>query len=177
MYTKRGDKGETDTGTGMRVNKGSAIIDTEGDIDEVNSFIGFAIVNTKWDDVREDLQQIQVDLFTLGEHITTKGTRRTITEERVKWLEDRVTYYRKEYGRIKLFVIPGGSIEATSLHMARTVCRRLERDLVRSKDEVDVPFVLEQYVNRLSSVLFFHALISNRRLGIEERFFYLREMP
>ncbi len=177
MYTKRGDKGETDTGTGMRVTKGSAIIDTEGDIDEVNSFIGFALVNTRWDDIREDLQQIQVDLFTLGEHITTQGTRRTITPERVEWLEDRVTYYRKEYGRIRLFVIPGGSKEATSLHMARTVCRRLERDLVKSKNEVEIPAVLEEYVNRLSSVLFFHALVSNKRLGIDERIFYLRELP
>ena len=177
MYTKRGDKGETDTGTGMRVNKGSAIIDTEGDIDEVNSFIGFALVNAKWDDIKEDLQQIQVDLFTLGEHITAQGARRTITPERVKWLEERVNYYRKEYGKIKLFVIPGGSAEATTLHMARTVCRRLERDLVRSKDEFELPAILEEYVNRLSSVLFFHAIVSNKRLGIEERIFYLRELP
>ncbi len=177
MYTRRGDKGETDTGTGMRVTKGSHIIDAEGDFDELNSFIGFALVNTKWDDIRKDLEQIQVDLFTCGEHITAQGKRRTIDESRIKWLEDRVTYYRKEYGRIRLFVIPGGSIEATSLHMARTVCRRLERDLVKAKEEVEIESVIEEYVNRLSSLLFFHSIISNKRLGIDERIFYLRDLP
>ncbi|MCL4346187.1 MAG: cob(I)yrinic acid a,c-diamide adenosyltransferase [Candidatus Thermoplasmatota archaeon] len=177
MYTRRGDKGETDTGTGMRVTKGSHIIDTEGDFDELNSFVGFALVNTKWDDIRKDLEQVQVDLFVCGEHITAQGGRRTITEERVRWLEAKVNEYRKEYGKIKLFVIPGGSVESTSLHMARTVCRRLERDLVKSKDEVEISPVIEEYVNRLSSLLFFHSIISNRRLGIEERIWYLRELP
>jgi ATP:cob(I)alamin adenosyltransferase len=177
MYTKRGDKGETDTGTGMRVTKGSHIIDAEGTIDELNSFIGFARVNTKWEDIGSDLEAIQEDLFVLGEHITTQGTRRTLTPERLAWLEERVTYYRKEYGKIKLFVVPGGSVESTSLHMARTVCRRLERELVKSKDEVEIPEIIEQYVNRLSSVLFFHSLISNRRLNIDEKIWYLRELP
>ncbi len=177
MYTKRGDKGETDTGTGMRVTKGSHIIDTEGSIDELNSFLGFALVNTKWDDIKTDIEAIQEDLFVLGEHITTNGTRRTLKPERLAWLEERVTYYRKEYGKIKLFVVPGGSVESTSLHMARTVCRRLERDMVKAKDETEIPEIIEQYINRLSSLLFFHSLISNRRLNIEERIWYLRELP
>ncbi len=177
MYTRRGDKGETDTGTGMRVTKGSHIIDTEGDIDELNSFIGFAQATTKWEDIKQDLEAIQVDLFVLGEQITAQGKRRILTDDRLKWLEDKVNIYRKEYGKIRLFVVPGGSVEATSLHIARTVCRRLERDLVKSKDEIQIPEIIEQYINRLSSLLFFHSLISNRRLGIEERIWYLREMP
>ncbi|MCL5987629.1 MAG: cob(I)yrinic acid a,c-diamide adenosyltransferase [Candidatus Thermoplasmatota archaeon] len=177
MYTRRGDKGETDTGTGVRVTKGSHIIDAEGDIDELNSFIGFALVNAKWDDIRNDLMAVQEDLFTCGEHITAQGKRRTIKDERVRWLEERIDIYRKEYGKIKLFVVPGGSVESTSLHMARTVCRRLERDLVKAKDEFPVEPVIEQYINRLSSLLFFHSLIANRRLGIEERIWYLRELP
>lgn len=177
MYTKRGDKGETDTGTGMRVTKGSHIIDAEGTIDELNSFLGFARVTTKWDDIGSDIEAIQEDLFVLGEHITTQGTRRTLKPERLAWLEERVTYYRKEYGKIKLFVIPGGSVESTSLHIARTVCRRLERELVKAKEEVEIPEIIEQYINRLSSVLFFHSLISNRRLKIDERIWYLRELP
>ena len=73
---------------------------------------------------------------------------------------ERIDIYRKEYGNIKLFVVPGGSVESTSLHMARTVCRRLERDLVKAKDEFPVEPVIEQYINRLSSLLFFHSLIA-----------------
>ena len=61
--------------------------------------------------------------------------------------------------------------------MARTVCRRLERDLVKAGEEFPVPPVIEQYVNRLSSLFFFHSLISNKRLGIKERIWYLRELP
>ena len=177
MYTGRGDKGETDTGTGKRVNKGSHIIDAEGDFDELNSFVGFAWATSGWDDIKSDLEMVQEDLFVCGEHITAQATRRTMKEERVKWLEEKIDIYRKEYGKVTLFVVPGGSKESTSLHMARTVCRRLERDLVKAGQEISIPPVIEQYVNRLSSLLFFHSLISNRRLGIKERIWYLRELP
>ncbi|MGP6219740.1 cob(I)yrinic acid a,c-diamide adenosyltransferase [Caldiplasma sukawensis] len=176
MYTRKGDTGETDTGMGVRISKGSSIIDAEGGFDELNSFVGHARVLSKYDDIKEDLLEIQKDIFTCGEHITAQGKRRVITEERVKWLEDRITVYRKEFGKIYLFVIPGGTEASTSLHIARTVCRRVERSLVSAKNEgFDVSPVVEQYVNRLSSMLFFLSLVSNKREGIEEKIWPLRE--
>ncbi|EQD79398.1 ATP/cobalamin adenosyltransferase, partial [mine drainage metagenome] len=90
MYTGRGDKGDTDTGTGERVNKGSVIIDVEGDLDELSSFVGFSRTISKWDDIKSDLEAVQRDLFTIGEHIILKGRKRTLTDERLKWLEEKI---------------------------------------------------------------------------------------
>jgi ATP:cob(I)alamin adenosyltransferase len=95
MFTGRGDKGETDTGIGERVNKGSPIIDLEGDLDELNSFVGFARSISRWGDIKSDLEAVQRDLFTVGEHVTLKGRKRIITEDRVKWLEERIAQYKQ----------------------------------------------------------------------------------
>lgn len=90
------------------------------------------------------------------------------------WLEERVNVYRKEIGKIRLFVIPGGSKESAAVHVARTVSRRLERLLVLYAHEKKQPEVVMKYANRVSSLLFMLALASNRRLGIEERIWPLR---
>ncbi|EQD57206.1 ATP/cobalamin adenosyltransferase [mine drainage metagenome] len=107
MYTGKGDKGETDTGTGERVNKGSMIIDLEGDLDELNSFVGYARAISKWEDIKSDLEEVQRDLFTVGEHITLKGRGRTLDETRVKWLEDKIAIYSKEVGKVTLLFFRG----------------------------------------------------------------------
>jgi ATP:cob(I)alamin adenosyltransferase len=174
MFTGRGDKGETDTGTGERVNKGSAIIDLEGDLDELNSFVGFARSISRWSDIKRDLEAVQRDLFTVGEHVTLKGRKRVITEDRVKWLEERISEYGKEFGKVTLFVLQGGSQEASALHIARTVCRRAERDLTRIASGREIDKAVQGYMNRLSSLFFYHALVSNKRLGVEEEIWPLK---
>ncbi len=174
MYTGKGDKGETDTGTGERVNKGSMIIDLEGDLDELNSFVGYARALSKWEDIKSDLEEVQRDLFTVGEHITLKGRGRTLDETRVKWLEDKIAIYSKEVGKVTLFVLQGGSQEAATLHIARTVCRRAERDVTRIASEREVAKSIQGYMNRLSSLFFYHALVSNRRLGVQEEIWPLK---
>jgi len=169
MFTRRGDYGETDTGLRVRVGKDSPLVDLQGSLDELNSFIGNALINTKWDDIKEDLIKIQNDVFVIGEDLTAESTHRTIKEEDVKWLESKVFEYKKEIGKIRLFVIPDGSIEAVSLHMARSVARRNERLAVGLSKQMPVNKYVLIYLNRLSSLLFMHALLSNKRLGIEER--------
>ncbi len=174
MFTRRGDAGETDTGLRIRVGKDSPLVEFQGTLDELNSFIGIALVTSKWDDIRSDLNLIQNDIFLIGEDITAMGTHRTITEDRVKWLEAKVFDYRKEIGKIRLFVIPGGSQEAATLHVARSVARRAERIAVYLSKQTSVNKYILIYLNRLSSLLFMHALVSNRRLGIEERIWDIR---
>ncbi|MCL4332349.1 MAG: cob(I)yrinic acid a,c-diamide adenosyltransferase [Candidatus Thermoplasmatota archaeon] len=169
MFTRKGDTGETDTGERKRVSKSSMIIGFQGDLDSLISFIGDALVSSRWDDVKEDLARVQNDLYTLGEEIITSGKKRTLDPGAVSWLEERTIAIKKEVGRIKLFVVPGGSRESTSLHIARTVCRDAERSLVSVSETTTIRPELLQYMNRLSSLLFFHSLVSNKRLGIEER--------
>lgn len=169
MFTRRGDKGETDSGDRSRISKDSPQVEFQGHLDMLISFIGDALVMSKWDDIKDDLQKIQVHLFTLGEDLIASGSKRTLPADAVQWLEDRTNLYRKEYGKIRLFVIPGGSRESTSLHVARTVCRSAEVSLVALSHGKNLRPELLQYMNRLSSLLFFHSLVSNKRLGIEER--------
>lgn len=169
MFTRKGDSGETDATVGRRVGKDSPIVSIEGDVDELLSFIGHAIVSTKWDDIKNDLLAVQEDIFTVGEDISADGKRRTISADRVNWLEERTISYRKELGKIKLFIIPGGSPESTTLHIARTVARRLERNVVTASKEHRISKYAIMYLNRLSSLLFMQALVSNSRQGIEER--------
>ncbi len=169
MFTRKGDAGETDTSTGNRTSKGNQLVDVEGTSDELNSFIGYARSMIKWEDIREDLLAIQEDIFTVGEDILAEGRKRTISEDRVKWLEERVYKYREEIGKIQLFVVPGGSVESSVLHVARTVARRFERTIVLASSSKKINPQVLSYVNRLSSLLFMHALAANKRLGVAEK--------
>ena len=174
MFTRRGDTGETDTGLRKRVGKASPLVEFEGTLDEAISFIGNALVITRWDDVRQDLLAAQEDLYALGEDVSAEGKGRTIKPDRVDWLEQRSREYKAEIGKVRLFVVPGGSVEATSMHIARTVTRRLERLAVYLSTEMELNRFVMIYLNRLSSLLFMTALVSNRRLGIEERIWDIR---
>ncbi|MEM0139992.1 MAG: cob(I)yrinic acid a,c-diamide adenosyltransferase [Ferroplasma sp.] len=169
MFTRRGDYGETDNGLRARIGKDSPMVDLQGTLDELNAFIGNALISSQWDDIKTDLERIQNDVFVMGEDLTAEGQHRTIKLDDVNWLEERVTVYRKEIGKIKLFVIPDGSIQAVSLHIARTVARRTERLSVFVSKQMPLNKYIMIYLNRLSSVLFMQALASNKRLGITER--------
>ena len=174
MYSRRGDRGDTDTGTGSRTAKDAGLIEVEGTIDELNSFLGMAAIKSLWDDIAQDISRIQLDIFTLGEHIILQGNGRSLSPEDTLWLEQRVDHYRKEVGPTRLFVVPGGSEQSASLHIARTVCRRLERRIVAISEPLKVSEHVLSYINRLSSVLFMMALAANRRLSVKERIWELR---
>lgn len=174
MYTRRGDGGETDSGRGERLRKDSLLVDLEGTNDELNSFVGLARSKVPWEDMKADLNRIQLDLFTLGEHIIKSGEGRHLMESDTKWLEERVDHYRKEVGPIHLFVVQGGSEEASFLHVARTVCRRYERAIVSGQDILQVSPDVLSYANRLSSVLFMMSLAANRRNGVKEEIWDIR---
>jgi cob(I)alamin adenosyltransferase len=175
MFTRKGDRGDTDSGKKERISKGSLAVEVEGLVDESSAIIGFALVKCHWDDLIRDLQRCQDLVFNMGEHILTDGKGRVVTPEDVKWVEERTTNYRDEVGKIVLFVEPGGSEESSVLHLARVTVRRMERHIVALSEEKEVNPVILQFANRLSSLLFMMALAANKRLGKKERIWELRK--
>ncbi|AOL15872.1 ATP:cob(I)alamin adenosyltransferase [Sulfolobus sp. A20] len=168
MFTRTGDDGNTNV-INKRIGKDSPLVNFLGDIDELNSFIGFALSVIKWEDIRQDLMRVQQELFIVGEEAVKNEGK--ITEESVKWIEKRTVEYRKESGPVKLFVIPGGSEEASRLHVVRSVARRIERNAVKYSKEVQFNKWIIVYLNRLSSLLFAMAIVANKRNGVEERIY------
>ncbi|TRM96322.1 cob(I)yrinic acid a,c-diamide adenosyltransferase [Sulfolobus sp. B1] len=168
MFTRTGDDGNTNV-INKRIGKDSPLVNFLGDIDELNSFIGFALSVIKWEDIRQDLMRVQQELFIVGEEAVKNEGK--IKEESVKWIEKRTVEYRKESGPVKLFVIPGGSEEASRLHVVRSVARRIERNAVKYSKEVQFNKWIIVYLNRLSSLLFAMAIVANKRNGVEERIY------
>lgn len=168
MFTREGDNGSTNV-INKRVGKDSPLVNLLGDLDELNSYLGYLVSKLPWEDMKNDIKKVQYTLFEIGEDLSTNGVKKRITMDYVKWLEDRTVAYRKETGPVRLFVIPGGSEEASLIHITRSVCRRIERNTVKySKELPEMNKMIITYLNRLSSLLFAMALAANKRKGVEE---------
>ncbi|MFP3197068.1 MAG: cob(I)yrinic acid a,c-diamide adenosyltransferase [Sulfolobaceae archaeon] len=168
MFTREGDDGSTNV-INKRVGKDSPLVNLLGDLDELNSYLGYLVSKLPWEDMKNDIRKVQYTLFEIGEDLSTNGVKKRITMDYVKWLEDRTVAYRKETGPVRLFVIPGGSEEASLIHITRSVCRRIERNTVKySKELPEMNKMIITYLNRLSSLLFAMALAANKRKGVEE---------
>jgi ATP:cob(I)alamin adenosyltransferase len=168
VFTREGDDGSTNV-INKRVGKDSPLVNLLGDLDELNSYLGYLVSKLPWEDMKNDIKKVQYTLFEIGEDLSTNGVKKRITMDYVKWLEDRTVAYRKETGPVRLFVIPGGSEEASLIHITRSVCRRIERNTVKySKELPEMNKMIITYLNRLSSLLFAMALAANKRKGVEE---------
>lgn len=165
IYTKTGDKGETSLYGGTRVSKASARVESYGNIDELNSFIGVAKSWIESDEIVNQLKKIQFDLFTVGSESATpvdklmlaNGKSRlpiVISETEISELENWMDAMEKHLQPLQYFILPGGGKAATSLHVARTVCRRAERSLIFLAESEEVRPELIKYLNRLSDYLF-----------------------
>lgn len=168
IYTKTGDQGETSLLGGVRVSKSHAAIKVCGSIDELNSFIGLARVENQSEILNQLLAQIQHDLFDLGSRIAAclKSSNRApdFPHERVAELEKAIDQFDQELAPLKAFILPGGGRTGSTLHLARSVCRRTERQLVElmnSKVEADLSLELI-YLNRLGDLLFVLARHTNQ---------------
>jgi cob(I)alamin adenosyltransferase len=183
IYTKTGDKGETGLIGGKRISKGDPRIVAYGSVDELNSNIGIAISSlaAKNRDLFLDLNNImtciQSELFIVGSDLADPRypagnqnhykTPRT-EENMASALEDAIDKFETELEPITFFILPGGSIEASLLHITRTIARRAEIAVtLLSKDQIINPIVLV-YLNRLSDFLFVAARLINKRLGIKD---------
>jgi cob(I)alamin adenosyltransferase len=183
IYTKTGDKGETGLIGGKRIPKSDPRIVAYGLIDELNSNIGLAIssLNLKNEalflDLIEVLIRVQNDLFIIGSDLADPIYPRLADERNnivrtegslVSYLESMIDKFEAALTQITFFILPGGSVESSILHVGRSIARRAETAVtVLSNNQTINPTVLI-YLNRLSDLLFVAARLVNKRVGIED---------
>jgi len=174
IYTRKGDDGSTALGSSQRVPKDSPRIRANGAVDELNSFIGLALVQGLSPRLAEALPAIQNELFHLGADLSfppSEGKEFEIPRietRHVEALEKLIDELNEQVGPLENFILPGGSPGAAALQVARAVCRHTERRLVSlARQEPISPEVLA-YVNRLSDALFVMARYENKQRGVQE---------
>lgn len=160
VYTKRGDKGETDLLGGSVARKDSLKVESYGCVDEASSFIGLARYYCKNKVIKERLKEIQNKLLVLGGFLASdergkEMMKDQIKEEDIKLLEDYIDEYNQKLPPLKHFILPGDEEVAAHFHVARTVVRRAERRIVSlTAQEPDLNPLIQKYVNRLSDLMF-----------------------
>jgi len=176
IYTRRGDRGETDLFGGPRVAKDHLRVEACGAVDELNAALGVALADTAHQDVRDLAVSIQEALFDLGAYLASpdaerrekRGVRQPLGAE-VEALEAHIDAFEAELEPLRNFVLPGGTSAAAAFHLARTVCRRAERRAVSLDREVPLEAPALRYLNRLSDLLFVLARVENRRAGLGDQ--------
>lgn len=176
VYTRTGDDGTTSLVGGTRVSKASPRLEAYGTIDELNSCIGVVLAHTGVPaDVRHTLQDAQHRLFDIGAELATepgsKWQPRGITDSDVASLEADIDRDEATLPRHNRFILPGGHPAAAAAHVARTVARRAERQMVAmTLDNIAIPRSTMSYINRLSDYLFVAARRINHDTGTQETF-------
>lgn len=166
IYTKTGDKGQTSLYDGTRIDKDNIRVESYGTIDELNSYIGLCMHYINEDD-KKVLFNIQRDLFYIGAELATKNTEKlnkVVTDNDIKNLENIIDKYMGEAKGLDSFIIPGTSLASAHLHIARTICRRAERNIISLSKIEKVNPMLIKYINRLSDVLYAIARYSEDKL-------------
>jgi cob(I)alamin adenosyltransferase len=166
VYTRTGDDGRTVLGDGARLPKFHIRVAAFGSVDEANSFIGLACLHVS-EGVRSILLRIQNDLFDIGadlcrpERSGLKLEPLRVTEDQVRWLEQVLDSQNSKLEPLSSFALPGGTQGAALLHVARTVVRRAEREIVEIAFQEPVTPAVIRYMNRLSDLLFVLARVEN----------------
>ena len=164
IYTKTGDDGTTGLGDGTRVSKDSARVNAYGTVDEANSAIGLVLACELPEDVRGLLVSVQHHLFDLGGELCIPG-HAAISETDIEDLERHLDAFNADLPPLKDFILPGGGLAASHCHLARTICRRAERETVTlSRHDAVRPEAI-RYLNRLSDLLFVLARVLARASG------------
>ena len=153
IYTKTGDKGETGMADGSRVAKDHLQVAAIGDVDELNSQIGLLVVESENAEMKDRLNRIQHILFDLGAEITMPAYA-AIEDSHVTFLEKYLDQLNGKLKPLDEFILPGGSRAAAQAHVARSVCRRVERSLVSFNRERSLNKAAMAFINRLSDLLF-----------------------
>ncbi len=171
IYTKTGDGGETGLIHGVRVSKADERIAAIGDVDETNCWLGLAISElpeAEFDDVRALIGRIQNDLFVVGAALASTPEASNLEPDQHRPLERAIDEAEANLEPLRNFILPGGSELAAHLHLARAVCRRAERSVVRLGEETEIDEKIFIYLNRLSDLLFVLGRTTNRRLGVSD---------
>jgi len=168
IYTKSGDDGSTGLGDGTRVPKHSLRVSALGTVDELSSVLGVVLSQGVPASVEEILRAVQNDLFDAGADLCVPGEggdALRVTPPYVSRLEGWIDDHNERLSALNSFVLPGGSLAAAWLHLARTVCRRAERSVCElcasPAERARVNIEVLRYLNRLSDLLFVLARIAN----------------
>ena len=167
IYTRTGDDGSTGLGDGTRVAKDSARVAAYGTVDELNSALGVVLAQDLPEPVRDMLVEIQHELFDLGGELCIPGAA-AISDADVTRLEQRLDAHNEALPPLKDFILPAGGAAAAHCHLARTVCRRAEREVVALSRHETVRGEAIRYLNRLSDLLFVLARVLARASGAGE---------
>jgi cob(I)alamin adenosyltransferase len=190
IYTRTGDKGQTSLFGGARVSKTNSRVATYGCLDELNSQLGVCVTlcraQTQFTEETLWLLQVQKDLFALGSWLASpeaseraargeeafvgaRQNRTHIDDSRVTELEEQIDRWDAHLEPMKSFILPGGSVCGAQMHVARTLCRRAERETIALSEGGEiVPLLVITYLNRLADALFTLARHLNHRLGNHE---------
>ena len=166
IYTKTGDKGDTGLQGGKRISKSSDRIRAYGNVDEVNSVLGLVLSNKIDQDVEELLKKIQNELFVLGSDLSNldmDDKQNRISKNMIEELEKKIDEYEKELPPLSNFILPGGADSASLVHLARTVTRRAETNVVTLSKTEKINTECQVYLNRLSDLFFVIARVINKR--------------
>lgn len=153
IYTRTGDRGTTGLGDGSRRAKNDARVHCMGEVDELNACLGLALALLDDGPVQQVLFAVQHDLFDIGAELA-QPDKSMLSDDYVDGLERKADEFNAGLAPLKEFILPGGSQAVAAIHLARTVCRRVERSLVGLAQEEEVNPVTCRYINRLSDLLF-----------------------
>lgn len=165
IYTRTGDDGSTGMADGTRVAKDDLLVHVMGEVDELNSQLAVVACHAA-DDFTESIRTIQNELFNVGAELTLGET--MIKQENIDWLEQSLDKINQSLTPLKEFILPGGGLAASHCHVARTVCRRVERSLVSLDRQNNLNKHLLAYINRLSDYLFVLARAISKQEGADE---------
>ena len=173
FYTGTGDEGKTGILSEKRLSKSDTLIDAIGCVDELNSYLGVVSFYTKDTLISDQLFKIQNDLFIIGANLASlsngKIEKATLQEEKLKKVEQFIEFLGNDIPPLRQFVIPTGCEAAVHMHVARSIARRAEREVVKASNEYNLDKSLISYLNRLSSLFFTAALYLNLKNNIEEK--------
>ena len=174
IYTRTGDDGTTNLGDMSRTGKNDPRLKAYADVDEANSAIGLAVAaGNLREDVVDLLIHIQNDLFDVGADLCTpvidnpEHEPLRVTPEYIERLEKGCDTFNEELTALRSFILPGGTVGAAQLHIARTVARRAERSTWAAIDMYHggMNILTATYLNRLSDLLFILARVANKEQG------------
>jgi len=171
IYTRTGDTGDTSLGDMSRVSKLDPRIAAFGTVDELNSLLGVAVTALGDGESRSTLERVQNELFDLGADLSVPvevGGRLRVEQSAVDALEADCDRFNANLEPLRSFVLPGGTEAAARLHVARSVCRRAEREAIAASEQMDVNPLVVVYLNRLSDLLFILARAVNSDAGVAE---------
>jgi len=168
IYTRTGDTGTTALFGGKRVLKCNELVDVYGSIDELNSWVGYIASQIEIVAVREFLQAVQSDLFTIGSVLAGWNGKLNSLESRIGQMEARIDIMEKELPPLTHFILPGGSVLGAYTHITRSICRKVERQTVELAQKQPVDPRIIKYLNRLSDLFFMLARFINMNAHAKE---------